>query len=986
MIPTWGTSTGRNSAGGIPSLLLDFSNQSYLLNGTAYAAFGGSPGITFSRGTNATLIDSTGKLTYAPSNMFLNSESFAAAVWFPTGLAATPVVSNVIAAPNGTITADKIVENNIDTAHYLAQSTTFTASTSYNASIYVKAAERQYIQIILTAGAFGSALTAGFDLSGSGSTVTSAGSTSLITPVGNGWYRCSIKAAATISASTGVQIRLANSLSTTPASYQGDGTSGLYFWGAQVGAVTYETAPRAYNNTTPKNLLGFTEEFDNAGWLKAASTITANAIADPNGYLNADKLVEDTTTANHYAQQSPTYVLGTVYTFSFYAKAAERSSVLGLMGVAAFTSGAQIVFTLSGAGTVTVVSGSPTGTITSVGNGWYRCSMKDICTTSASAATRISLYNGSVSYLGDGTSGAYIWGAQVSDSASLDPYVYNPAAAPVSTAYYGPRFEYSTDIAYGANLIPYANPQDFSNNAFWTKARATAPATIATADPTGAYTAYKLTEDTSVNLTHLIQWQGVGRTVTVGTQYTVSGYAKAAERTSISASFGSDNGAFTTNGGQIDITPSSSGGTGAVSAVSGAAPIVTDAGNGWWRFSVTATATATAQFTFRLTLVSGGTVSYTGDGTSGVYIWGAQLTESAAAVPFFYYPYTPLGLLIEETRTNLQTYSEQFDSLTGWALSAIPTPTANSTVSPAGTLTADTVIPDATSTANHFINSTVLATIGTQYTVSVYAKAAGYSYLFIRGLGLGGSNGAGFDLTNGTTSTLGAWTSSSITAVGNGWYRCVAVGTALSTAGPIFNVSSTSTYGAYSGDTVSGMYFWGAQMETAAFATSYIPTVSASVTRSADVATMVGNNFSNWYNQTNGTITAKYDNVSTVSFPAVYGINDGTTATRINTICCTTTTNRLSVVSIGSIQAVFSFSNYVVGTTATSALALAENNFAGSVDGATVQTDITGTMPVVTQLQLGTQVGGLSPMSGHIKTISYYNTRLPDTQLQALTV
>lgn len=1001
MIPTWGTSTGRSQASLVPSLLLDFSYQTYLLNGSAFAAFGGSPGITFSRGTNATLIDSTGTLTYAPSNMFLNSESFAA-VWFPTGLAATPVVSNAIAAPDGTITADKIVENNIDTAHYLAQSTTFTASTSYNASIYVKAAERQYIQIILTAGAFGSALTAGFDLSGSGSTVTSAGSTSLITPVGDGWYRCSIKATATISALAGVQIRLANSLSTTPASYQGDGTSGLYFWGAQIGAVTYETTPRAYNSTTPKNFFARTEELTTSPWVNAAVVPTVNAVLDPNGFLTAEKFAATSASVEHYVRQTAAITTGTTFTASVYVKSAGKNSFRircldsaipanGFLG-AVDTSTGLTTGGAAGAGTFTSVSA------TNVGNGWFRLSVTgNAGPTAASIIYDLFILAGNQNSLavfaGNDIDGGYFWGAQLSDSASLDPYVYNPAAAPTSTAYYGPRFEYSTDIAYGANLIPYAYPQDF-NSANWTKARATAPATIATADPTGTYTAYKLTEDNSVNLSHLIQWQGVSTAVTVGTQYTVSGYAKAAERTTIAVSFGTDNGAFTTNGGRIDITPSSSGGTGAVSVVSGAAPIVTDAGNGWWRFSVTATATATAQFAFRVTLVSGGITNYTGDGTSGVYIWGAQLTESAAAVPFFYYPYTPLGLLIEEARTNLIFPS---DANTGWTASpgSSVVATANAAISPDGTTNATKLATNDTATSGHLWFKTYTGAINTTYCGSVYLKAEEYTRAEVSFGNTGFAStttGALFDLAAGTVVITGGGSTATITPVGNGWYRCSVTATSDADGGAyVFTISpkpaSVTTIGASytSASTGLGVYVYGVQVEAGGFATSFVPTVSASATRSADVATMVGNNFSNWYNQTNGTIAAKYDNVSTVSFPAVYGINDGTAATRINTICSTTTANRLSVVSIGSTQAEFAFSNYVVGTTATSAIALAENNFAGSVDGATVQTDIMGTMPVVTQLQLGTQVGGLNSMSGHIKAISYYNARLPDAQLQVIT-
>jgi hypothetical protein len=909
MIPTWGTSTGRNLIGGVPSLLLDFSSQSYFLNGTGYAAFGGSPGITFSRGTNATMIDSTGQLTYAPSNMLLNSESFGGASWFPTGLAATPVVSNITAAPDETITADKIVENNIDTTHYIAQTNAYTASVTYTASIYAKAAERQYVQIILTTAAFGSALTAGFDLSGSGSTVTSAGSTSSITSVGNGWYRCSIRATATTSASTGVQIRLAGSLSTTPASYQGDNTSGLYLWGAQLGAVTYETAPRAYNSTTPKNLLGYTEEFNvtTSGWTKFNSTITANATTDPNGNLNADKLVEQATTQNHNVNQAFSFVAGVPYTYSVYAKAAERQYIQIIFTTPAYSGNFIGVFNLSGNGATAVNVGGLTSSITSVGNGWYRCSITSTATTAGSATPQIrvttsfSTTAASSTYLGDGTSGVYLWGAQLSDSASMDPYVYNPAAALTSTAYYGPRFDYNPNYAYSTNnLIPYANPQDFSNASFWSKPRASAPATTATADPAETYTAYKLTEDTATG-THLIAWQGLTRSVTAGVQYTISGYLKLADaaRSTVALSLGVDNGAFAVaSGGDLDLS------TGNVTNPTGNGVTVVNAGNGWYRWYITATAAASAIFIMRINLLSGGTISYTGDGTSGVYIWGAQLVTGSAPVPFFYYPLNPLGLLIEEARTNLLLNSQTL------------------------------------STQN-------ITTTAQAYTLSFYGTGT---------------------VTLSGTSTAGP-------LVGTGVFPNRVSLTFTPTAGTL-TLTVTGT--------VSN-----AQLEAGGFVTSYIPTAGASVTRSADVATMVGNNFTNWYNQTAGTLTVEF-NASANGFATYVSASNGTITQNSAHIDNDTGIMRavyysgsalVTALGLGAIS--------TVGATNKIATAYAVNDFAASRNGGTVATDTTlGAVPVsLTQLNIGADDRLLAAnyTSNHIKTISYYNTRLPDDQLQALT-
>jgi hypothetical protein len=637
--------------------------------------------------------------------------------------------------------------------------------------------------------------------------------------------------------------------------------------------------------------------------------------ADPNGYLNADKLVEDTATSEHYVDQPFTAISATTYTYSAYAKAGELNQIVLRFAVGTvFVGGSvQVGFTLTGSGSSFGISGSPTGSsITALSNGWYRCSISAL-TVAAVAATpsaRIQLYDGtSTNYTGNGTSGAYIWGAQLSDSASVDPYVYNPAAALTSTAYYGPRFDYDPNYVYSTNnLIPYANPQNFSGSS-WTKIRCAAPATTATADPSGLYNAYKLTENVPVipgtPETHVINLQGLSTSVIAGVQYTLSGYAKAAERTSIIAAFGADNGAFTVNGGTIDITPSSSGGTGAVSGTTGAIPVVTDAGNGWWRFSVTATATATAVFAFRVSPVAGGTNSYVGDGTSGVYIWGAQLVTGAAPVPFFYYPYTPLGLLIEEARTNLLLNSET-------------------------------------------LSTQIVTTTAQPYTLSFYGT--------------------------GTVTLTGTSTAGPL--VGTGLFPQRASLTFTPTAGAL-TLTVTGT--------VSN-----AQLEAGGFATSYIPTAGSSVTRSADIATMVGNNFSNWYNQTTGTLAVTFDasahgdatyvsaSNGTITQNSVHIDNDaGTSTMRAVYYSGGTAVATIDLLAIGT-----------VGATNKIATAYAVNDFSAARNGVLGTPDTGGAVPVgLTQLNIGVDDRLLAAnyTSNHIKAISYFNSRLTNAQLQALT-
>jgi hypothetical protein len=1171
---TLGSSVTAQGASSIPGLALALN----FLNTTSL-----DTRVTFSRGTNATLIDSTGLLTYAPSNQILNSESFVSTSIWPRTF--SNVTSNATVAPDGTTTADKLLADGTAGAlHYIASAISGQSGVNYTYSLYVKAAELSQVAILIPTAIVGATTQVIFDTATNpASVIGTVGSPlwSNITAVGNGWYRVAMGVAATATTSGGAQIKLVKAGSAT---FDGNGTDGIYIWGAQFGAMTYETAPRAYNSTTPKNLLGLTEEFDRVGWGKVNATIqtnlllyseqldvaatwvgpnvtiTVNDTIAPNGTTTADKIVETTSTTTHQITQTTAFVSGTEYTWSIFVKAAERSVVRVLFPAAAFTSNLAVNFDIA-AGAWRTSSPTPPAQLTlfsqDAGNGWYRISATATATASVSSTILLMLvdspsgngsytgngtfglyawgaqmvqgatagnyqqtlaavaavqytdpngylnadklvedtsanyhyvsgsntvvsgtvytiscyakaaennfiniqsggpafagsagvstnlttgqqlgYNGATgfgatdvgngwwriyititaaasatgsaliltsktlssnaTYLGDGTSGAYIWGAQLSDSASVDPYVYNPAAALTSTAYYGPRFEYDPAFTYSTNnLIPYANPQDFNNGSFWPRARATVPATTATADPTGSETAYKFTENVSVTPeTHVMQWQGVGTSVITGVQYTFSGYAKAAERTALVLAIGPDNGAFTTNGGNVDLI------TGAVSGVTGAAPIVTNVGNGWWRWSITATATASALCVLRVQLIGGGTNSYVGDGTSGAYIWGAQLTASAAAVPFYYYSRTPnpLGLLIEEARTNLIFPSDA----TGWSMSpvSIVAITANSAISPDGTTNATKLTTNDATLADrgYAIFKLYSGTINTTYCGSAYLKAGEYTRAQINfeNTSFSTPTGALFDLANGTVVVTGGGSTATITPVGNGWYRCTVTATSLGTSlnyvfSASFKPASVTTFNSTYIPVSTGLggYIYGAQVEAGGFATSFIPTASSQVIRSADVATMVGNNFTNWYKQTTGTLAASFD-TSASSNASYVSASNGNIAQNSVHIDNDITSGLMRAVyySAGSAVATLNLSaTGTVGATNKVATAYAVNDFAASRNGGTVATG-TGALPIaLTQLNIGTDDRLVAPYytNNHIKSISYYNTRLPDTQLQAIT-
>jgi hypothetical protein len=166
------------------------------------------------------------------------------------------------------------------------------------------------------------------------------------------------------------------------------------------------------------NLAIWTEDISNAAWIKANSTISANAAPNPiNGEMTADALFEVDLANNPRVVFSVPQVAGVQQTWSIYAKANGRSQIRIVVDASA----SRIVyFTLSGSGTV--VNGlSATGAISDVGNGWYRCAVTS--TPAGTNAASIQTAEGTdLVSSGDSTKGVYLWGAQLELGSTATAY------------------------------------------------------------------------------------------------------------------------------------------------------------------------------------------------------------------------------------------------------------------------------------------------------------------------------------------------------------------------------------------------------------------------------------------------------------------------------------------------------------------------------------------------------------------------------------
>jgi hypothetical protein len=177
------------------------------------------------------------------------------------------------------------------------------------------------------------------------------------------------------------------------------------------------TCPRLLLEPQRTNLSTDSETFA----ASTGTTISLNNTASPDGYVNADKLVEDTSTGVHQASWATSLggsVDSSAYCISVFVKAAGRSRIL-FYDNNQNASGAT-TFDLS---TETIVSG--TGKIENYGNGWYRCTifpLKNFSTTSSAFIQLISTGT-TTSYTGNGTSGVFLWGKQVEAGAYATSYI-----------------------------------------------------------------------------------------------------------------------------------------------------------------------------------------------------------------------------------------------------------------------------------------------------------------------------------------------------------------------------------------------------------------------------------------------------------------------------------------------------------------------------------------------------------------------------------
>jgi hypothetical protein len=331
-----------------------------------------------------------------------------------------------------------------------------------------------------------------------------------------------------------------------------------------------------------------------------------------------------------------------------------------------------------------------------------------------------------------------------------------------------------------------------------------------------------------------------------------------------------------------------------------------------------------------------------------------------------------LGLLVEESRSNIFPYSV-VSTTAGWSINS-STLTNNATTAPDGTNTAARVQVD---TANGYVaRLSIPVSAGTTYTLSFWLKSVSGSGTW--GINIYDHGGANIGHHRTTVNITEEWQRVS--------YTYTPTGTQV-------NVYVSDDRESLA--TISDGYVWGAQLEAGSFMTSLIPTSGGTATRNPDSVSMTGDNFSDWYNPSEGTIYAtfkcdnwnssnQYGKVFTIN-QAIFGVENngfwiGNDANNSNTV-------RYRVRSGGVNQ--FGPANLTrTSTTVKSAMSVKSSDFAITIDGNTPTTSISGTLPqVMNSLTIGRDIFGIEDkfLNGTISKLTYYPTRLSNDQLQNLT-
>jgi hypothetical protein len=373
----------------------------------------GSGDLSFTRASNGTRINSAGLVEVCPWNEAQQSNTFGTSPWsntLDTGATLT-YTANYGIAPDGTTTAGRL-QMALNGGAYAQKNQIISVITGqqYTYSVWIKS------------------------LSGTKSVIFCYDNTNNITAsVTTEWQRFThtftgnsqVYARFVLEAGTSTSVDLL----VYGAQLNIGSTAKPYFPTTDrlnVPRLTYQNGgggcPSLLLEKQSTNVVTYSEQFDNADWLKNVS-VTANATTSPDGTQNADKILENASSTQQWAYQS--FAMSGAQTATIYAKKGERNYI------AMATAGLDFSYFNLDTGVVVSTASGATTSIQSVGNGWYRCSVSSASSTSTYFIVAISDNGTRYQYAGDTSKGVYVWGAQ--NEASSYPTSYIPTTSASAT-------------------------------------------------------------------------------------------------------------------------------------------------------------------------------------------------------------------------------------------------------------------------------------------------------------------------------------------------------------------------------------------------------------------------------------------------------------------------------------------------------------------------------------------------------------------------
>jgi hypothetical protein len=742
--------------------------------------------------------------------------------------------------------------------------------------------------------------------------------------------------------------------------------------------------------------LSFPSTGFSSGWTFVATVLGTGIAGPPDGTATLAPIAETTVTSAFYMGQLPTIAASTAYTLSVHAKAAENRYLQVALDDGN-VNGAHATFdvqagVISGPLTAHGTGVIGTASIRSIGNGFYRCA---ITTTIGAATTGRILFALSntaspgfaPSYAGNAANGLLVWGAQLEAGAFPTSYIPTTAAAVT-------RGADTCTMPIGAWFNPSAYSLQFEVYALRTGAVLGGISDNAFGDAAYMGDPY---------------WNA-GATLYGNAAFTVGVVNKACG---------------TYNSSPQTVSCSNNGA--APGTVASTLPAQTTAirlsiGCDPWSMSVFAnehirrvrywprvlsnsemqSVTAPDPNPTLDLVFSGPTLdpllTFTRASTATYFDSSGVMQTAAVNAPRFDYdPMTHAvrGLLIEEARTN--SVAPSVPSVGNWIFGG-PMTLGGSVTAPDGTTstTSQVVSSDTTNSIRQLTyNPSIAVSPTTTYTITAFLKSSPINcHLQVNA---GGAAAVVYvDLTNGTA-LVGADLVPGIvnpvvavTPLMNGWYRLRYTFTTPSAGttanvylGPCITVSSSGDNRSYVGVVGQGIYVWGVQFETGAFATSYIPTTAAAVTRAADRCQMPT---VAWFTNTLAFSVAADAMVPNVGAATLVQLDDGSSSNRA-LLASAVTTGAIQYFESNGVTTANSVGAGTppLGVPFKTALATTAGRHSYVLNGSTVfSSGNAAAPPPITTLRIGNAV---YPTEGsfYLRRMRYWPRALSDSEIQVVT-